>query len=345
MNNTLIIDANSWGFAAQSMTKLSSGSMEVQAAFGFIRTLRAQCNKYPTYTPLVLWDGKADWRFKLHPEYKSNRNSDPKKTAEREAYKKMRPYIARLLKHLGVRQLTASTHEADDMAGYFVKKLTAVPGSNIILSSGDRDWIQLVRENVAWDDARDDSRFVDAANFYDKTGCLTPFAFLETKVLEGDTSDVISGVGGIGAKGAPEFIAEFGSVRKFWQLCASGKHTPKVKAHLSLLQGTCPFTREEWEDQLDLVALAETATEKEVVKARTAHMNAWPGQGRTIYKRNLQLMQLLRVEPPARADIQVDPGKFDKEAFAAVCAELSFNSILKNVDEFTKRFEPKGTPA
>jgi 5'-3' exonuclease len=339
MNDTLLIDANSWGYAAQSGARLRSGTLETQAAFGFIRTLRAQCRKYPSFKPTVLWDGRADWRYKLYPEYKGNRDSDPEKLRNKQAYALMRPYIARMLRHLGVTQLTASTHEADDLAGYFVAKLSTTPGSRIILSTGDTDWMQLVRQNVAWDDPREESRYVDSDNFYAATGCLTPFAFLETKILAGDSSDTISGVGGLGAKLAPEFIAEFGSVRKFWQLCDAGTFVPRLKAHKSLYAGTSPFTRDEWALQFDQGELSD----EDAVKALKKHLAAWPGQGREIYRRNFQLMQLLRVTPPKRSDLEADPGNFDVAAFGRVCEELGFASILANLHEFTHRFKRSST--
>lgn len=333
---TNLVDANSIGYSAQGSTKLHSGGVETQAAYGFIRSMLGMRKTYPQFTPLVLWDGRAEWRFTLHPEYKSNRDSDPKKVAERDAYAAMRPYIKQMLRHLGVRQMTASTHEADDLAGYFVGKLGADPTHKILLSTGDQDWLQLVRRNVAWNDNRSDGKYIDHKNFYDKTGCLTPFAFLEAKILQGDTSDVIGGVGGIGEKGAPEFIAEFGSVRNFWQLCASGALVPKYKAHKSLWQGISPLTDEQ--HMAEFVA-PEGLDEKQLAKATKKHRDAWPGQGRLIYKRNFQLMQLLRVDPPRKENITMDVGHFDKDAFAAVCEELSFTSILRNLDEFTNRFK------
>jgi DNA polymerase-1 len=298
MSKTLIIDANSIGYAHQHATKLSAGGIETQAAFGFIKTMRDLREEYPDYQPLILWDGKAEWRFALHPDYKSNRSDDPKKVKVKEAYAIQRPYIMRALSHLGIRQMTADKYEADDMAGYFVSLLSKNPQNKITLISGDRDWIQLVRPNVTWRDKRDDSRIVKLDNLFNKTGFKTPYQFLEGKCLEGDSSDVISGVGGIGEKGAPEFIAEFGSVREFWRRCNSGEFVPKKKAHTNL----------------------------------------WKGPGRAIFGRNLRLMQLLKVPAPKKEEVRVEPQRFDQEKFAKVCEELAFTSILRDMERFTRLF-------
>lgn len=339
MKKTLIIDGNAIGYAAQGTTKLHSGGLQTQAAFGAIRTLADLKHEYPDYTFRWLWDGRADWRFALHPDYKSNRDDDPVKVAERNAYVEMRPYIARALSALGVWQMTAYTHEADDIAGYFVQKMSVDPNHQLGLITGDRDWLQLVRRNVFWRDPRDDAKYIDHHNFYDRTGCKSPFAFLETKILQGDTSDCISGVGGIGKGTAPEFIAEFGSVRNFWQLCDSGAHVPKTKAQRSLWKGTSPFSKDQWAAQLDLSSVA--ADDKQKAKMLKAHKDAWPGQGRLLYRRNFRLMQLMRVEAPSTKDTLIDAGSFNKDAFAQVCEELSFTSILRTLDKFTNRFQPR----
>lgn len=299
MSKTLLIDANSIGRAAAHATKLTANGMETQAIFGFLKTMKVLRTRMTTYTPLVLWDGRAEWRYKLYPGYKGKRNSDPKKLAEKAAYDKQVPYIEQALRALGVRQLKVADMEADDLAGYFSRKLAADPNNKVGLITGDEDWRQLVRPNVWWRDMRDDSKFVDHKNFFDKTGCKSTFQFLESKILQGDTSDDIGGVGGLGEKGAPEFLAEFGTVRNFWQQVDSGAFVPRYVKHKNL---------------------------------------ASP-DGRALYKRNFQLMQLFRVEAPKKELTKLDAGKFDIDAFAGICEELSFVSILKNLNEFTTLFK------
>lgn len=336
MSKTNIIDGNSIGHAAHRATKLTSGTLQTQAIYGFIRTMRDMKVEHPDFTQLVLWDGKAQWRYDMHPAYKSNRDNDPKKVEERAHYVAQRPYIARCLEHLGIRQMTAMKHEADDMAGYMVAKLTEQPGNEVLLSTGDQDWLQLLRPGVTWRDHRDDSKIITLDNLMDKTGYASPYAFLEGKCLQGDGSDVISGVGGIGEDTAPLFLAEFGSVREFWRRCDSGEFVPKYKYHRNLWQGCSPYTKEEWEAQW--VFAGDASDTKAYEKARKKHMDAWPGQGRTLFARNLRLMQLLKVTPPDKKDVVVVPGKFDADKFAEVCEELAFVSILRNLDHFLKPF-------
>ena len=301
MAKTLLIDGNSIGYACHYATKLTAGGMQTQAIFGFIKTMRELRLTYPDHTLMVLWDGRAEWRFELNPAYKSNRDNDPKKVAIKEAYTEQTPIIKTAIEHLGIRQMRVLTHEADDMAGYLVSELSRKPENEIVLISGDGDWLQLVRNNVSWRDMRDDAKIVNSKNFFDKTGYANPMAFLEGKCLQGDTSDCIPGVGGIGAKGAPEFMAEFGSVRHFWTKVDSGELVPTKKAHVNLASK----------------------------------------EGRQAFARNLKMMQLLKVPKPEKRVVDMKLGKFDKEAFANVCEEYAFVSILKNLDTFTDVFNKR----
>lgn len=331
MSKTNIIDGNSIGHAAHRATKLSVGGRPTQAIFGFIKTMRDMKVKHKDFTPMVLWDGRAQWRFDLHPLYKSNRDNDPKKVAEREAYQQQKPTIIEALASLGIRQVTVATHEADDMAGYFVGQLTAKPGNEIILSTGDHDWMQLVRPGVTWMDHRDEAKIVTFDKFHEKTGYATPYAFLEGKCLHGDTSDVISGVGGIGEDGAPLVLAEFGSVREFWRRCDSGEYTPKKKALLNLWKGCSEFTKEQW--------AAQYTGDPADAKALKKHMDEWPGQGRIIFGRNLRLMQLLKPIPPKKEDVKVIQKPFNAEWFKQICEDHAFLSILNNFETFIQPFK------
>lgn len=308
MPTTILVDGNSVGYAEHYATKLKSGDLETQAVFGYVRRMRDMRIGYPQCTPVVLWDGRADWRFELCPSYKSNRDDDPKKVAIKQAYQEQRPYIARALQHIGVRQMTAMTHEADDMAGYMTAKLTQNPANTVVLLTGDHDWHQLVRPGVQVRDVRDPAFFLTAKDFLNKTGYATPMAFLEGKALQGDSSDVIPGVGGIGETGAMEFLATWGSVFAFFRAVDSGAYTPQAR---------------------------------KAKNAKTLHPEQMLAsvEGRKAFLRNLKMMQLINVAPPKASDVSVVMGKPDKDKFAELCEELNFQSYLRDLDNFFKPFE------
>lgn len=287
---TLIIDGNSLGHAHHNATKLTVGEMQTQAIFGMVKSARLLAENYPGWNQVVLWDGKADWRFAIHPEYKGNRKAkDEKQQAHKEAYKAQSPFVRKALQLIGVRQILVSNLEADDMAGVMVRH----GKGDIVLVSGDRDWLQLVGPNVIWFDPIRDYR-VGVGNFTEFTGYFSPREFLEGKALMGDTSDNIPGVGGIGEKGAPEFLAQFKSVENFFKQVDDGTFVPKKKAHQNL---------------------------------------ASP-EGRAAFERNLRLMNLLDAPNPDRDAMTVIKPTYNEANFRVLCEKLAFMSILRDFDNF-----------
>lgn len=339
---TILVDGNSIGYACHHATTLSVGGQQTQAILGFIKAVRQLRISHPTASILVLWDGKAEFRYELHPTYKGDRRSTPKQEAEHQAYKSQVPHIQRALTALGISQVVCYNLEADDLAGVFVPRFTAKPDGEVLLISGDCDWQQLVRERVTWRDLRSDDRIVNVHNFFEKTGYKTPYSFLEGKCLHGDSSDCISGVGGIGEGTAPLLLAEHGSVRNFWKKCDEGTYEPRSKAERSLWKGDSEFTKEEWEAQFIYVedpALSEEANEKVRKKDLKKHKDAYVGQGRILFGRNFRLMQLLKPPVIDKSKLVITKGNFDRDQFADLCGEFAFMSVLKGLDNFLTPFK------
>lgn len=300
MKKIILIDGNAIGFASQNSTVLTSERQEVQALFGFLKSLRVSRVGYPDHTPVVLWDGSENWRKLFYPEYKANRKVDPKMVKMRENYQAIRPVIAKAVGLLGVRQMIDRHSEADDLAGHLVRELRE-KAESIMLITGDRDWLQLVRQNVAWGDPRDDSRFCNHANFAEYTGVATPRQFLEMKALMGDTSDNIKGVGGIGEVYAKGIMFQFGSVEGLIKAVAAGTGNVGV--------GKRQRVRE--------LATGET-------------------EARDLFERNIKLMNLIDAPPPV--DLKVIKGRFDRERFGELCAHYNFASILRDFTQWTQPF-------
>jgi len=333
MSGIHIVDGNSICHAAHNATRLSVGDMETQAIFGTLKAVQKIALKDPDWDILVLWDGKAQWRFDLCPEYKGTRKAtNEKEQASKDSYKRQSPFVRKGLQLMGVRQLVASSAEADDMGGLMVKKLSAL-GKQIKLTTGDKDWLQLVRPGVVWFDPIRD-RSCNISNFFEFTGYKTPEQFLDGKALMGDSSDNICGVGGIGEKGAPEFLSEFGSVARFYELVEAGKFVPKKKAHQNLCGN---ITKEDWMKTYSGGRGDDVAREK--------HAEAWPGQGRLIFERNRKLMNLLDVPTPPKEDVTVMLPTPNRDAFKALCERLAFHSILREFDSFLAPFEQRAARA
>lgn len=305
-----LIDGNSIAHSGHSTTKLTVGDMQVQAIFQFLKTLHAlQRDAKGSPEPIILWDGKAEFRFELFPEYKGNRKAKtPEEEADKAAFKRQSPFIEKFMQLLGVRQLRSPLLEADDLAAMMVDSLTA-RGFTVTLVSGDKDWIQLVRPGVTWFDPIRDRR-VSTENFLEFTGYFTPQAFVQGKALVGDNSDNIEGIYKLGDKTAQLLLAEFKDMRKFFAQVDAGTYTPKERK-------------------------SKTAT-----SLHPEQLLAAP-EGRALFERNLKLMDLSQARRPAPGELISLPCTPDADKFLLLCERLNFASIKRELHSFLRVFNVK----
>lgn len=308
MTGFIIVDANSLGHAFHNSTKLTVGDFQTQAIFGVVKAVRELMTSMPDRRLLVLWDGRAEWRKEIYPDYKGNRKAVTAEQAkDKEAYKKQVPILQAALERLGVEQKLNYGAEADDLAGFLVPRVVA-SGHHVLLQTGDRDWLQMVGPKVVWNDPRSEGRTVTHDIFIEKTGYSDPTAFLDGKAIQGDSSDNIEGIPGIGETTAANLLAEFGSVQRFLSMVDAGTYTPKKRK-------------------------SKSATSK-----HPEEVLASP-EGRAIYERNIKLMDLLKVPAPDPAKMHKFNRFFDPDGFKAICTKLAFISILKDFNNFVRPFE------
>lgn len=321
MRTIIIMDVSSLGYAAQAATKLTCGEREVQAIFGVLNRTREIILKHENAKPIACWDGSDQARRDIYPAYKGKRNDNPILADMRKKFREQKADLFRGLAHLGVTQCVSKTSEADDLAGLLVKAYDRSPDTRVLLVSGDGDWKQLVRPNVTWYSPTADS-YVHHDTFTDMTGYLTPRAFLEGKALQGDSSDNLPPVGGIGETGAPVFLAHFGSVdnfiKKFLELGGATLNN-KGRSLVREIEGVKIL--KSWED----LALNNPHPKEEGIGRLDA------------FRRNVQLMNLLDVGRPA--DLKLFSNPLDKAKFAEFGETLNFRSMTgANLDSWTAPF-------
>lgn len=302
--NILLIDGNSLGHYYNNAKPLSIGPMPVQAIFGFLRGLRQQVANFQNYTPIVTWDG-ASWRKLAFPTYKEIRErnetkAEVKQQVQKDAYKQQAPYIKKALRMLGIAQVTALNMEADDLGAILADRCT-VKGGKVILLTGDKDWIQLVGPNCVWRDPINE-RTVTVKNFEEFTGVATTQQFVEVKALCGDAGDSVPGVGGVGEKGAIEFIKTYGSFNDFTHQCIFEKSIDVKKLP---------------KKYRDLVENEDKAI---------------------AFARNITLMDLRAKERPQPQNLVIDKGEVDPEKFRQFCDLLLFKSITQEFDDWLRVF-------
>jgi DNA polymerase-1 len=316
----LLIDGNSIAHANHNGATLSVGGFQVQAIFGFLKSLRALLNSTPgDKEAIVLWDGRAQWRFDIYPEYKGNRAPrDAEAEASDQARRKQMPFLEKALDLLGVKQIRSPLLEADDLAGYFSRTLGLT--KQITLVSGDRDWITLVSKNVVWFDPIRDRR-VDLGNLLPFTGYYTTDAYVQGKALTKDVSDNIPGIDGFGDKTSQLFLAKWQDVNEFFRQVDAGEYTPASRKS------------------------------KNAATPHPEQILASP-EGRAIFQRNIKLMDLRLSRAPEPGEVQITRGTPNPTAFLQLCERLAFASILRERRQFLASFgidlpgsEPVPTPA
>ena len=296
----ILIDGNSLGFAAQQgKSRLSAGEIETTAVFGVLRSLRLIREQFAGQ-PIVLWDGRS-WRHQAFEGYKAGREARPEMVTQREAWKAQRPLLGRILPTLGVHQAIASNLEADDLAAR-LRRHYRDRGQEVVLVSGDKDWLQLLEPGmVAWDHVRE--RLTTPDTFPALTGLPSPYAMAEFKALQGDRSDSIPGVGGIGEKTATALLSQFGSVTGFVNAMMAD---PKAR---------------------------EAADKRALLLMEPDRADA--------FERNMALIWLDHPRAPRPEGLKLVKGSFDAAAFRAHCEELAFFSVLRDFDLWTRLFSRK----
>ncbi len=228
---TLLIDGD-WNLKRNFMkreTMFAKGE-HCGGSFGFLDSLRSVINKEMPDRTVVMWDGVmgGKMRYEIYPNYKKDRDKswdeDSYYLSEHELdYESKRKYsrltqkikVKNYLEELYVRQIEAELVEADDLIAKYI--LLKEPDENIIIFSSDRDYYQLIQEGVSVL-RPSDNLLITIKNFKEIFG-YTHENSLIMKCFEGDDSDSITGVDGIGEKSIlkyfPRFVDEAYDIDRF----------------------------------------------------------------------------------------------------------------------------------
>ncbi len=198
--------------------------------YGFLSTLQKLLNEVNPNAVAVAFDlREPTFRHKMYSGYKATRKGMPEELASQ------MPILKELLSAMGYALVTCSGYEADDILGTFAKYCED-NDYECVLATGDRDSLQLVSKNVAVRIAstkfgKAESTFYDEEKIKEVYG-VAPKALIDIKALQGDSSDNIPGVKGVGEKTAKELIQKFGSIDFIYEKIDSLDIKESVKTKL-----------------------------------------------------------------------------------------------------------------
>lgn len=212
----LVIDGNSILNRAYYGVRLLStkDGRFTNGIYGFLNIFLSLLSNYEPEAVAVAFDLKAPtFRHKMYSEYKAGR-----KPAPRELVEQFAP-LKELLTALGYTVVEKEGYEADDILGTL--SASCKEDDFCYIATGDRDSLQLVKENVnvvlASTKAGQPVSTVYDIEKIKEEYLVTPKQLIDIKAIQGDSSDNIPGVAGIGPKGAIDLISKYGSLESLYE--------------------------------------------------------------------------------------------------------------------------------
>jgi DNA polymerase-1 len=193
------LQSNSRGFTTQS-------GEQTNAVFGFTRTLLDILQKDRPQYLAVSFDMGLSGRDQLYEAYKGTREKMPDE---------LTPQIERirqLTQAFNIPVLAVEDYEADDVIGSIVPQAEA-QGVDIRIITGDRDILQLLSPHITVQlPKKGESDVVYNEALFREEYELEPSQLADLKGLEGDASDNIPGVRGVGRKIATTLLKQYGNI-------------------------------------------------------------------------------------------------------------------------------------
>jgi DNA polymerase I len=200
------------------------------AVYGFtamlINVLR---DEKPTRVAVAFDRSEPTFRHEKYVEYKAGRTKAP------DEFRSQISLIFEVLDALGIRHLSVSGYEADDVIATLATQAEE-SGDDVLIVTGDRDTFQLISDHVT---VLYNSRGVSDMKRYDPAGLLekyglTPAQYPDFAALRGDPSDNLPSIPGVGEKTATKWIVEYGSLENLVNRVGEvkGKAGDALREHL-----------------------------------------------------------------------------------------------------------------
>ncbi len=231
----LLLDGHSLAYRAFYALPVENFStttgQPTNAVYGFTAMLiNAIRDEKPTHIAVAFDVSRQTFRTEQYPDYKGTRSASPPE------FSGQVDLIAEVLDAMGIRSVRLDGYEADDILATLTRQATAA-GVEVLILSGDRDALQLVRDDVTVLYPRkgvsDMARMTPQA-VQDKYG-VPPGLYSDLAAIVGETSDNLPGVPGVGPGYASKWLTQYGSLDELVDHAdeITGKKGESLRDHLS----------------------------------------------------------------------------------------------------------------
>jgi DNA polymerase-1 len=187
----------------------NSKGLPTNAVFGFTRMLIKLIQERSPRFLGMYFDAKGPtFRHEIYSEYKANRPAMPEELVAQ------LPYIKKVTQGFRIPSVELVGYEADDLIGTCARQ-AAEQGFEVVVVTGDKDFMQLVSDRVSiWDPMKDVATDLERIrNDYQ----LEPAQIIDMMGLSGDSADNVPGVPGVGPKTALKLIQTYGSMDTLYE--------------------------------------------------------------------------------------------------------------------------------
>lgn len=206
--NVLLVDGNAvfkWGFFG-AKNQYNEHGHHIGGLYSFLTLLRKMLTDDMYHKVYVFWDGNfsGKLRYEIYEPYKSSRGKNYQTGTQPvdESELLQRELIWDYLNEMHIRQIKHDIVESDDFIAYYC--LNKKPNEKITIVSGDRDFLQLITEDIRIY-FLDLKEYIDILN-YSSYFCYSYQNAMLVKMMTGDTSDTIKGIKGLGE---PTLVSTF----------------------------------------------------------------------------------------------------------------------------------------
>lgn len=215
MKKILLIDGSSLIFRAfYAIRNLTTkDGVFVNGVYGFLNMYYKALELInPTHVFVAFDKGSKTFRHNEFADYKGTRDNAPNEITYQFGI------LKDLLSSMNVNYLELDEYEADDIIGT-IAKLAQKEGFEVDIFTGDRDYLQLIDDNILvylTKKGISEIKLMNTESILEEYD-LSPKQLIDVKALQGDSSDNIPGVKGVGEKTALKLIQEYGSLENLYE--------------------------------------------------------------------------------------------------------------------------------